>query len=130
MKLLLENWRKFINEDEDVTMDMSGKSWNQVEVDKKMRAKQSAEDAGFYFDRKLGKGMMGEVYLVENKKTGERNAMKHVVKALYGGPRTSKREAQNYRFAMDNKESMNQKFAKYLPDVYNVVETTKDYFIQ
>lgn len=129
MKLLLENWRKFINEDEDITMDMSGKSWNQVEVDKKMRAKQGAEDAGFYFDRKLGKGMMGEVYLVENKKTGERNAMKHVVKALYGGPRTSKREAQNYRFAMDNKDSMNQKFAKYLPDVYNVVETTKDYFI-
>jgi len=24
---------------------------------------------------------------------------------------------------------MNQKFAKYLPDVYNVIETTKDYFI-
>ena len=129
MKLLLENWRKFINEEETATMDMSGKSWNQVEVDNKMRAKQGAEDAGFYFDRKLGKGMMGEVYLVENKKTGERNAMKHVIKALYGGPKTSKREAQNYRFAMDNKASMNQKFAKYLPDVYNVIETTKDYFI-
>jgi len=55
--------------------------------------------------------------------------MKHVIKALYGGPKTSKREAQNYRFAMDNKASMNQKFAKYLPDVYNVIETTKDYFI-
>ena len=129
MKLLLENWRKFVNEEETATMDMGGKSWNQVELDKKERAKQGAEDAGFYFDRKLGKGMMGEVYLVENKKTGERNAMKHVVKALYGGPTTSKREAQNYRFAMDNKASMNQKFAKYLPDVYNVIETTKDYFI-
>jgi serine/threonine protein kinase len=129
VKLLLENWRKFVNEEETATMDMGGKSWNQVELDKKERAKQGAEDAGFYFDRKLGKGMMGEVYLVENKKTGERNAMKHVVKSLYGGPSTSKREAQNYRFAMDNKASMNQKFAKYLPDVYNVIETTKDYFI-
>lgn len=129
MKLLIENFRKFVNEDEEATMDMDGKSWNQVEVDKKVRAKQGAEDAGFYFDRKLGKGMMGEVYLVENKKTGERNAMKHVVKRLYGGPDTADREAQNYRFAMDNKASMNKKFAKYLPDVYNIEETVKDYFI-
>ena len=129
MKLLFENWRTFLAEEETATMNMSGKSWNQVEVDNKVRAKQGAEDAGFHFDRKLGKGQMGEVYLVENKKTGERNAMKHVVKALYGGPKTSDREAQNYRFAMDNKASMNQKFAKYLPDVYNIIETTKDYFI-
>ena len=129
MKLLLENFRKFVNEDEDATMDMDGKSWNQVEVDKKVRAKQAAEAAGFHFDRKLGKGMMGEVYLVENKKTGERNAMKHVVKRLYGGPDTADREAQNYRFAMDNKASMNKKFAKYLPDVYNIEQTVKDYFI-
>ena len=129
MKLLFENWRTFLAEEETATMHMSGKSWNQVEVDNKVRAKQGAEDAGFHFDRKLGKGQMCEVYLVENKKTGERNAMKHVVKALYGGPKTSEREAQNYRFAMDNKASMNQKFAKYLPDVYNVIETTKDYFI-
>lgn len=110
-------------------MDMGGKSWKNVESDQKKRARQGAEDAGFHFDRKLGKGQMGEVYLVENKKTGERNAMKHVVKALYGGPKTSKREAENYRFAMNNKASMNEKFAKYLPDVYNVEETVKDYFI-
>ena len=129
MKFLFENWRKFVNEEETATMDMGGKSWNEMESDAKKRARQGAEDAGFHFDRKLGKGQMGEVYLVENKKTGERNAMKHVVKALYGGPRTSEREAQNYRFAMDNKASMNKKFAKYLPDVYNVIETTKDYFI-
>ena len=107
MKLLLENWNTFLTEDLDgPTMDMGGRSWNQVEIDRKERAKQGAEDAGFYFDRKLGKGMMGDVYLVENKQTGERNAMKHVVKSLYGGPRTAKREAQNYRFAMDNKASM------------------------
>ena len=129
MKLLFENWRTFLVEEETATMDMGGKSWKDVESDHKKRARQGAEDAGFHFDRKLGKGQMGEVYLVENKKTGERNAMKHVVKALYGGPRTSKREAENYRFAMNNKASMNQKFAKYLPDVYNVIETTKDYFI-
>ena len=129
MKLLLENWRKFINEDEDATLDMGGKSWQEMESDAIKRARQGAAKAGFYFDRKLGKGQMGEVYLVENKKTGERNAMKHVVKSLYGGPKTAEREAQNYQFAMNNKAKMNQKFAKYLPDVYNVIETTKDYFI-
>ena len=129
MKLLLENWRKFVNEDEDATMEMGGKSWKEIESDTVKRARQGAEAAGFHFDRKLGKGQMGEVYLVENKKTGERNAMKHVVKSLYGGPKTSKREAQNYRFAMDNKASMPEKYAKYLPDVYNVEETVKDYFI-
>ena len=129
MKLLLENWRKFINEDEDATLDMGGKSWKEMESDAKKRARHGAAKAGFYFDRKLGKGQMGEVYLVENKETGERNAMKHVVKSLYGGPNTAEREAQNYQFAMNNKAKMNQKFAKYLPDVYNVIETTKDYFI-
>ena len=67
MKLLFENWRQFIHEDEDITMDMGGKSWNELESDHKKRARQGAEDAGFYFDRKLGKGQMGEVYLVEKR---------------------------------------------------------------
>ena len=128
MKLLVEQWREFVNED-GRTMDMEGNSWSQVEKDKKERAKQGAEENGFYLDGKLGSGQMGDVYLVENKKTGERNAMKHVVKRLYGGPKTSNQEAENYRFAMDNKASIPERFAKYLPDVYEVDETNKDYFI-
>ena len=72
---------------------------------------------------------MGEVFLVENKETGERNAMKVVTGRLYGGPETADQEAKNYRFAMENKASMPEKYAKYLPDVYEVVTGDKDYYI-
>jgi hypothetical protein len=122
-------WQKFLKENEDPTMDMGGRSWEQVESEKDKRIKETVSKLGYYLDRKLGSGQMGDVYLVENKKTGERLALKVVTKALYGGPRLSKREFENYEFAMNNKGSIEEKWAKYLPDVYDIHETVKDYFI-
>jgi hypothetical protein len=55
--------------------------------------------------------------------------MKVVTARLYGGPDTADQEAKNYRFAMENKASMPKKYAKYLPDVYEVVTEDKDYYI-
>ena len=130
MKLILENWRKYLLENLDgPTFDMEGKTWNKVESEKYERIKETVSELGYYLDKKLGSGQMGDVYLVENKETGERLALKVVTKALYGGPRLSKREFQNYEFAMNNKSSIEDRWAKYLPDVYNIHETVKDYFI-
>jgi|TARA_R110000824_G_scaffold383125_1_gene576538 serine/threonine protein kinase len=134
MKLLLENWRRFINEETSfdlknaatVTDPGSPKARESVFM---TRVKETTNKLGFHYVKKLGKGQMGEVFLVENKETGERNAMKVVTHRLYGGPQTSEREAQNYRFAMENKASMPGRYAKYLPDVYEVVNEDKDYYI-
>jgi serine/threonine protein kinase len=128
VKLLFEYWRQYLNEG---ALDTGGmlNSPRQVALDYTERVKETTNHLGYHLDRKLGKGMMGEVYLVEDKETGERRAMKVVTKRLYGGPKTSEREADNYRFAMENKGSMPKEYAKYLPDVYEVVSEPKDYYI-
>ena len=98
MKLILENWRKYLVENLDgPTFDMEGKTWDKTQTEKYKRIKETASELGYYLDKKLGSGQMGDVYLVENKETGERLALKVVTKALYGGPRLSKRERENTR---------------------------------
>jgi len=129
MILFRKQWRQFLNEEEEATMDMGGKSWEQVESKKDQRIKQTVSKLGYYLDKKLGSGQMGDVYLVENKETGKRVALKVVTKALYGGPRLSKREFENYQFAMNNKSSVDDRWARYLPDVYDIYQGPKDYYI-
>ena len=134
MKLLLENWREFVSE--EASIDLKNPGTVEDPNSPKARAaafmtrvKKTASELGFYYIKKLGEGQMGEVFLVENKETGGRNALKVVTGRLYGGPDTADQEAKNYRFAMDNKTSMPEKYAKYLPDVYKVVTGDKDYYI-
>lgn len=134
MKLLLENWRKFVKEEASFDLKNAATAFDagspKARKDEFMtRVKETANKLGFHYVGKLGKGQMGEVFLVENKETGERNALKVVTDRLYGGPATSEQEARNYRFAMENKASMPEKYAKYLPDVYEVVKGDKDYYI-
>jgi len=134
MKLLLENWRKFVNEEGSFDINNAETAYDpgspQAREDAFVaRVKQTADKLGFHYVGKLGKGQMGEVFLVENKETGERNAMKVVTHAKDGGPDTSEQEARNYRYAMENKASMPERYARYLPDVYKVVEEDKDYYI-
>jgi serine/threonine protein kinase len=134
MKLLFENWRKFVNE--EASFDLKNAATAEDPGSPKARkaafmtrVKETANKLGFHYIKKLGEGQMGEVFLVENKETGERNALKVVTDRLYGGPATSEQEARNYRFAMENKASMPEKYAKYLPDVYKVFKGDKDYYI-
>ena len=122
MKLLLENWREYLEEDVDKRLKDS-------ESPKLKRIREVVESKGYYLDKKLGSGVHGDVYLIEDKKTGQRLAMKVVTQALYGGSRISKREYQNYKFVMDNKASLPEEHAQFLPDVYEVVKGVKDYFI-
>ena len=134
MKLLFENWRKFVNEETSFDINNVETAFDPGTPKARetafiTRVKETANKLGFHYVGKLGKGQMGEVFLVENKETGERNAMKVVTGRLYGGPETADQEAKNYRFAMENKASMPEKYAKYLPDVYEVVTEDKDYYI-
>ncbi len=69
---------------------------------------------GFSIRGELGRGAFGVVYEVENSRTGERSAAK-VVTA------DNKREIENYKFAMDEKAFMPEKYAKYLPDVKKLI---------
>tara|TARA_R110002110_G_scaffold240543_2_gene456766 strand:+ start:219 stop:1280 length:1062 start_codon:yes stop_codon:yes gene_type:complete len=134
MKLLFENWRKFVNEEASFDLKNVATAFDagspKARKDEFMtRVEETVNKLGFHYVKKLGEGQMGEVFLVENKETGERNALKVVTDRLYGGPDTSEQEARNYRFAMENKASMPEKYAKYLPDVYEVVKGDKDYYI-
>jgi len=134
MKLLLENWRKFVNEEASFDLKNAGTvedpdSPKARKATFMTRVKETANKLGFHYVKKLGKGQMGEVFLVENKETGERNALKVVTDPLWTGTADWEREARNYRFAMENKASMPEKYAKYLPDVYKVVKGDKDYYI-
>ncbi len=130
MKLLFENWRKYVNEEITgaETAFLPGSPREEMEEDER-RWHEFAEKSGYHVVDKLGEGAMGDVFLVEDRKTGRREAMKVVTQALYGGPRSAQREYDNYKFAMDMKRFIPEKYAKYIPDVYNVEQGSKDYFM-
>ena len=108
MKLLMENWRKYVNEETDATGAMP--PWLLKKQNRQKEAKALLESMGFSVRRELGRGAFGVVYEIENSRTGERSAAKVVSS-------NNKREIENYKFAMDEKAFMPKKYAKYLPDV-------------
>jgi len=110
MKLIFENWRKFITEETDATGAMP------AHLDKKnieTANKELLSQQGYTILRELGRGAFGVVYEVQNQQTGEKLAAKIVKK--------DDRETQNYEFAMKNKASMPPEYAKYLPEVKEII---------
>ena len=107
MKLLFENWRKFLTEDEDATGAMPSHLDSKV---KTQADKDALDKMGYLVLKELGRGKFGVVYLVENKQSQQRLAAKVV--------KESDRETSNYQFAMDNKASMPEEYGKYLPEIY------------
>jgi len=112
MKLLMENWRKYVNEETDATGDMPSHLLRQQNRQKD--AQSTLTSMGFSVRRELGRGAFGVVYEIENSRTGERLAAKVVSDE-------SKREIENYTFAMEEKAFMPEKYAKYLPDVKQLI---------
>ena len=112
MKLLMENWRKYLTEETDATGDMPSHLLRQQNRQKDAQA--LLKSMGFSVRGELGRGAFGVVYEVENNRTGERSAAK-VVTA------DNKREIENYKFAMEEKAFMPEKYAKYLPDVKQLI---------
>ncbi len=115
MKLLLENWRRFITEETDATGAMPA----HLDTKKIEAANQELlNQQGHTILRELGRGYYGVVYEVQNEQTGERLAAKVV--------RKSDRETENYEFAMKNKASMPPEYAKYLPEVKEIIPGASD----
>mgnify|MGYP003134268229 CR=1 FL=1 len=118
MKLILENWRKFLKEEAEATGGMPA----HLDPKNKTQADKDALDKmGYQVLKELGRGAFGVVYQVENKQSQERLAAKVVKK--------NDRETQNYQFAMDNKASMPEQYGKYLPEVYEIAPGHKGYNI-
>jgi hypothetical protein len=118
MKLLMENWRKYLTEETDATGAMPAHLLLKQNRQKKAQARLRSmgfvpAGAGEEF-RELGRGAFGVVYEVENSTTGDRLAAKVV-------PANNTREIENYTFAMEEKAFMPEKYAKYLPDVKEII---------
>jgi len=119
VKLLMENWRRFLAEvEEEATAGMP------AHLDPKVKTqadKDVLDEMGYQVLKELGRGQFGVVYLVENKQSQQRLAAKVV--------KEGDRETANYQFAMDNKASMPEEYGKYLPEVYEIAPGPKGYNI-
>ena len=117
MKLLFENWRKYLAEDIDVDLEGPTGALPPHLLRQQNRQKDAQallKSMGFSVRRELGRGAFGVVYEIENPRTGERLAAK-VVTA------DNAREIENYKFAMEEKAFMPPEYAKYLPDVKQLI---------
>ena len=96
MKLLFENWRKFLKENK---------------APKEPEVKAVLKKLGLTYTRWLGSGYYGSVVEIENPKTGERRAVKIVV--------DQPDEERIYSYVMNNRDKFGE-YAKYLPEVYSI----------
>ena len=107
MKLLFENWRNHLNE------GLSPKGLEE-------RYEKFFNPKGWYFesDQELGEGAFGKVYRAENKKTGQRGAIKILPMGMDLGAPELRAELENYEFLKNNRDSMPKEVAKHFPAVY------------
>ena len=110
MKLLLENWRKYLRE--EVGFDPTHAT--------------AIETTGLVINRKLGKGAFGTVYEVENKETGQRFAAK-VVSNLGGSGYHE--EEKNYNWIMKNRDKLPDEIKQHLVEVYEITKTEDKQFL-
>ena len=96
MKLLLENWRKFLTEEE-------------IKVHQEIF--DVLKKKGIVTNRILGQGYYGTVFEIEDPKTGERRA----AKVVYDAPN----EGKIYSYVMKNRDKFGE-YSKYLPEVFSV----------
>jgi hypothetical protein len=110
MKLLLENWRQYLAE-ENTSIDPEHAT--------------AIKEAGFILNKYLGKGQMGIVYEVENKNTGQRLAAKVINKhtpAYYN-------ESKNYNWILKNRGKLPDNVKQYVVDVYELFEDSSNKYL-
>jgi len=95
MKLLFENWRRYLKEDK---------------APKEPEIKAVLQKIGLAYSRWLGSGYFGSVIEVEHP-TGKRNAAKIVA--------DQPAEERIYSYVMNNRSKFGE-YAKYLPEVYSI----------
>jgi len=110
MKLLLENWRKFLREGPEATAMRLGIDISYVKA---------IEETGLILNRYLGEGSYGKVYEVEDKETGQRMAAKVVPTTSTGFAS----ETQNYNWIIKNRDKLPNDVKQHLVEVYELIET-------
>ena len=82
------------------------------------RLEQMLEDRGFYINRFLDEGKYGKVWEIEGSNSGRRLAVK-VVSVLLGGQQVDTEE-KNYRWILENRDSLPDEVKQHLVNVYSV----------
>ena len=124
MKLIFENWRNFITEEDDpnATIRFDPSAAEPEEVAPEL-SKWLIENKDTQLIRYLGQGAFGKVYEVQLP-NGQKSALKVINRRLAGWEQAN-REANNYRWVRDKKESLPEDVARYLPDIYELIETAR-----
>ena len=110
MKLLLENWRKFLKEGPAATAMRLGIDIAHVAA---------IEETGLILNRYLGEGSYGKVYEVEDKDSGQRMAAKVVPTTSTGFAS----ELKNYNWIIKNRDKLPDDVKEHLVEVYELIET-------
>lgn len=110
MKLIFESWRRYLTE-----------ASIEPEEGKRIEAllKEVFPTDDWSVMKKLGRGMGGQVYLIQNENTIERRALK----VIEPGSRFYDIESPNYAWVAKNRESLPEEVKKYLPKVFSVDRT-------
>jgi len=110
MKLIFESWRRYLTE-----------ASIEPEEGKRIEAllKEVFPTDDWSVMKKLGKGMGGQVYLIQNENTIERRALK----VIEPRSRFYDTESPNYAWVAKNRESLPEEVKKYLPKVFSVDRT-------
>ena len=109
MKLLLENWRKFLKEGPAATAMRLGIDIAHVKA---------IEETGLILNRYLGEGSYGKVYEVEDKDSGQRMAAKVVPTTSTGFAS----ETKNYNWIVKNRDKLPNDVKQHLVEVYELIE--------
>jgi len=103
MKLILESWRQFLVEQKEFES-----------IDLLLNELYPGE--GWFVQDRLGAGQGGEVFLIQNEKTIEKRALK----VVQPSSRFYDKEAANYEWVLNNRDTLPEDVKKYLPNVFSV----------
>lgn len=110
MKILFENWRRFVNE-----AKIDSEEAKRVEG----MLKEKHPEGQWSVLKKLGKGQGGDVYLIQSEKTIERRALK----VIQPGSAFYNEEGANYTWVAKNRAALPKEVGKHLPEVFSVSRT-------
>ena len=119
MKLLFENWRRFLSEDDDATYDLNASDATHpgraVPATRQQRTKEMLEGIGLELIRYIKSGRYGSVYEARDMNTHQQLAVKTT-------ERQQERDA--YNWLKENYESLPPEVQKHFPVIHDIQEVS------